>query len=74
MAGKSDVQADYKVLEAISTIDGVTIYTPEQVNHILRDVDGESNLMDIKKEYKLSFKKPISSKIIDSIRDWSSKL
>ena len=74
MTGMSDVQADYRCLDDIVSLDGVTVYTPEQVNHILRDVDGESNLMDIKKEYKLSFKKPISSKIIDSIRDWSSKL
>lgn len=74
LTGKSDVQADYRVLEEISSFDNVTISTPEQVNHVLRDVDGQSNIMNIKKEYKLSFKKPISSKIRDSIKDWSEKL
>lgn len=74
ITGKSDVQADYRVLEEISNMDGITIYTPEQVNHVLRDVDGESNIMNFKKEYKLSFKKPISSKIKDSIKEWESKL
>ena len=74
LTGKSDVQADYRVLEEISSFENVTIDTPEQVNHVLRDVDGESRIMDIKKEYKLSFKKPISSKIRDSIKDWSGNL
>lgn len=74
ITGQSDVQADYRVLEDISSFDRVTIYTPEQVNHILRDVDGKSNIMNIKKEYKLSFKKPISLKIKDSIKDWTNKL
>lgn len=74
ITGKADVQADYRVLEDISSLDGVTIYTPKQVNHVLRDIDGKSNIMNIKKEYKLSFKKSISPKIKDSIKDWSSKL
>lgn len=74
ITGKSDVQADYRVLEAISSFDNATIDTPEQVNHVLRDVDGESNIMNIKNEYKLSFKKSISTKIKNSIKDWSGKL
>lgn len=74
ITGKADVQADYRVLEDISLIDRVTIDTPEYVNHILRDVDGESNILNIKKEYKLSLKKAISSKVKDAIKDWSNKL
>ena len=74
ITGQSDVQADYRVLERISSFDNVTTDTPEQVNHVLRDVDGESSIMNIKKEYKLSFKKPISTKIKNSIKDWSGKL
>lgn len=74
ITGQSDVQADYRVLEEISSLDNITTDTPEQVNHILRDVDGESNIINIKKEYKLSFKKPISTKIKNSIKDWSGKL
>ena len=74
LTGKSDVQADYRVLKEISSFENVTIDTPEQVNHVLRDVDGESNIINIKKEYKLSFKKPISTKIKKSIKDWTEKL
>lgn len=74
ITGQSDVQADYRVLEKISSFDSVTTDAPEKVNHVLRDVDGESNIINIKKEYKLSFKKPISTKIKKSIQDWSEKL
>ena len=74
ITGKSDVQADYRVLDEISCLDGVTTYTPEQVNHVLRDVDGESDIMNVKKEYQLSFKKPISPKLKKSIKDWSCNI
>ena len=74
ITGKSDVQADYRALQYLSNMDEITVYTPEQVNHVLREVDGESNIMNVKKEYKLSFKNPISLKIKNSIKDWSSKL
>lgn len=71
ITGQADVQADYRALEELSYIDGVTTYTPEQVNHVLRDVNGESNIMNVKKEYKESFKKSISPKIKSSIKNWS---
>lgn len=74
ITGQADVQADYRVLKDISSIDEVTIYTPSQVNHVLREIHGESNIMNIKKEYKLLFKKPISPKIKDSIKDWITKI
>ena len=74
ITGKADVQADYRSLENIETIDGVTTCTPEKMNHVLRDVDKEPDVMNIKKEYSLSFKKPISSQLKDSISDWTRKL
>ena len=74
ITGKSDVQADYRIIDSISSFNNVTIDTPEQVNHVLRDVDVKSNIMNIKKEYKLSFKNPISSKIKKSVKDWVNNL
>ena len=50
ITGKSDVQADYRVLDEISVLDQVTIYTPEQVNHLLRDIDNKPDIMNVKKE------------------------
>lgn len=74
ITGQSDVQADYRVLEDITSFENATISSPEQLNHMLRDVEGESNIMNIKQEYKLSFKKPISSKLKDLIKEWSENI
>ena len=74
ITGMSDVQADYKLLEEISSLDGITTYTPSQINHILREIEGKPNILNIKKEYKQSFKKNISPKIKKMIKDWISTL
>ncbi len=67
ITGKADIQADYRVLEELAQIEGITVYTPEKVNHILREVDVETNIMNVKNEYKKAFKKPISPKI----KEWA---
>ena len=74
ITGKKDVQANYNDLEAIRFLDNVTIYEPEDINHILREVESENNIMNIKKEYKLLFKKPISKKINNSIKNWINNI
>ena len=74
ITGQADVQADYKALEEISELDHVTIYTTEQINHILRDTEGKSNIMNIKKEYKKLLKKTISQRVKNKIKEWSNKL
>lgn len=74
ITGQSDVQADYKTLERISDIEGVTISTPKELNHILRETDKEPNIMNIKKEYKVLLKKPISPIIKETISKWTEEL
>lgn len=74
ITGKSDVQADYRKLDAITDIEGITIETPEGLNHMLKDTDEKPNILNIKKEYKLSFKKRISPKIENPIRNWINEL
>lgn len=70
ITGKSDVQADYRRLDDIKEIDNIVVYTPDKVNHLMREVDNEPNIMNIKKEYKRVLKKPISSGIKDKIGEW----
>lgn len=74
ITGKADIQADYRKLELLEDIDGITIETPEGVNHLLKDIDTEPNILNIKKEYKLSFKKRISPKIKKPIEEWLKQL
>ena len=74
ITGKADVQADYRRLEDVQELDNVTISTPDRLNHMLRDVDGEVSIMNINREYKKCLKKEISPSIRSTISDWSSKL
>ncbi len=74
ITGKSDVQADYRKLQSIENLENATIFTPEELNHMLRDIEDKPNIMNIKKEYKKSFKKEISPKLKRIIKDWVKKL
>lgn len=74
ITGKSDIQADYRVLNSISLFDGVTIYTPQGVNHVLRKNDSETNVFNIKKEYRKVLKKDIYQGVKDTIENWLNEL
>jgi len=74
ITGKADIQADYRRLDSISSVDGITIYTPEKVNHVMREIDGEPDILNIKKEYKKVLKKDIHQGVKDKIRKWTTQL
>lgn len=74
ITGKSDVQADYRTLESIEGLENVTIYTPENVNHLLKESEEQENIFNVKREYKKSFKKNIHQSIKDTIQDWSKHM
>lgn len=61
ITGMADIQADYRKLDSISSLDGITTYTPEKVNHVMRKIDGEPDILNAKKEYKKVLKKRYSS-------------
>ena len=52
ITGQSDVQADYRRLDMIKDMDNVVVYTPENINHLMREIDNEPNIINVKKEYK----------------------
>ena len=74
ITGASDVQANYKELENIEDLENATICTPENLNHMLRDVDDKSSIIDIKKEYKKCLKQEISKTLKKTISDWTNNL
>lgn len=73
ITGKSDVQADCKLLDTIDS-DDVTISTPEKVNHLLKEQEEKPDIMNVKKVYKKSFKKEIASSVKDTIKDWMKNI
>ena len=74
ITGKHDVQADYRKLELLEEQENITIYTPEELNHMLRDIKEESSIMDIKKEYKKCLKEELSSNLKQLISNWTKTL
>ena len=73
ITGKSDVQADCSVLDVIDG-DDVTISVPENVNHLLKEQEEKSDILNVKKIYKKSFKKEIAPSVKLTIKDWMNKI
>lgn len=55
---------------SLDGIKNVTIYTPEGINHILRKIDTEQNIFNMKNEYIRFSKKEIDK---DVIKEWLVK-
>ena len=74
LTGKSDFQADYRRLDDILGEDGITVVTPDNVNHLMRDIDGEASILNVNKDYKKILKKEISPSVKSAIKDWIKKI
>lgn len=59
ITGKCDLQADYNCLDKIAEFDNVTTYTPEKVNHMMREIDDVNSFLSIQKQYKRLAKNPM---------------
>jgi len=70
ITGKADLQSDYKQLERIASFDRVTVYTPEKVNHVLREIDDDNQILNIKKQYNRVLKNDIYEGIKEQITQW----
>lgn len=73
ITGQGDVQADYTCLDKIKEFENVTTYTPENVNHMLRENDRPASALNAKKEYKGLFKKPMHEGTIQVIEEFLEK-
>lgn len=58
---------------SLDGIKNVTIYTPEGINHILRKIDTEQNIFNMKNEYIRYSKKEIDKDVIKVIKEWLVK-
>lgn len=73
ITGKSDLNMNYNNLYSLDGIKNVTIYTPEGINHILRKIDTEQNIFNMKNEYIRYSKKGIDKDVIKVIKEWLVK-
>lgn len=58
---------------SLDGIKNVTIYTLEGINHILRKIDTEQNIFNMKNEYIKYSKKEIDKDVIKVIKEWLVK-
>jgi len=70
ITGKADLQADYSKLENIASYDKVTVYTPEKVNHILREIDDDNKFLNVMKQYKRLLKNDMDEGTKEQIGQW----
>ena len=70
ITGKSDLQADYTCLDKIEEFENVITYSPEKLNHILREVDDNNSILNVNKQYKRLIKKPIDKNLQDKIEEF----
>lgn len=71
ITGKADLSADSQSLQAFAGMNHVTCYTPEKVNHILREIDDNNSMMTAMKQYQRLSKKPIDEKVLEKLADWT---
>ena len=70
ITGKSDLQADYTYLDKIAEFENVTTYTPDKVNHMLKEVNDNNSILTLKKQYKRLIPAPIHKETQQKIEEF----
>lgn len=70
ITGKSDLQADFNVLDKIAEFENVVTSSPEKVNHMLKNIDDDNSYLTLKKQYKRLAQEPISEDVVKEIEDF----
>lgn len=70
ITGTADISTDYRQLSALSEIPNAECFTPQNVNHILREIDDDNSVMNVKKQYARLAAQPIHSDTKRCIKDW----
>ena len=70
ITGTGDIQANYRSLQQLENIENIEIYTPEGVNHILREIDDNNSMITYMKQYKRLSKTPLHKPTTSRISNW----
>lgn len=70
ITGTADISADHRRLSALSEIPNAESFTPQNVNHILREIDDDNSILTVKKQYERLAAQPIHSATERRIKDW----
>ena len=70
ITGTADLSADYHSLDAFKDVQSITCYIPENVNHILREIDDDNSMLNVKKQYVRLSAKPIHEGTRETMVNW----
>lgn len=70
ITGTKDLSADYRMLNPIRDVAGIECYVPEGVNHILKEVDDDNSILNVRKQYVRLSKEPFHQGTMDVIQRW----
>lgn len=70
LTGTADVQADYHKLDLLDGMAHIKCCAPENVNHLLREIDDDNSIMNIGKQYRRLLKQPINDGLIKIMCEW----
>lgn len=73
VTGTADISTDYRRLSALEDIPLAESYTPQRVNHILREVDDDNSVMTVKKQYKRLAGRSMHTPTEEKIKEWLSQ-
>ena len=73
ITGTKDLQVDYTKLDKLKDLENIETFSPEGVNHILREVDDNNSILNVQKQYKRLSKEPLHTKTMDFISNWLGK-
>lgn len=70
ITGQADLQADYTYLDKIAGFENITTYTPDKVNHMLKEIDDNNSILTVQKQYKRLAKNPMHEGIQRQIEEF----
>ncbi len=70
ITGTADISVDYRRLSVLNEIPNAESFTPQNVNHILREIDDDNSIMTVKKQYGRLATQPVHSATERCIKDW----
>ncbi|MBD5545039.1 MAG: hypothetical protein HDR01_12615 [Lachnospiraceae bacterium] len=73
VTGTADISTDYRRLSALRDIPSAEIFTPSNVNHILREIDDDNSMMTVKKQYGRLAVQPMHTATEEKVKEWLSQ-
>ena len=70
ITGTADLVMNYKHHDNLSNVFNAEIYTPEDVNHMLREIDDDNSLLSTAQQYMRLAKEPFHTETADKMEEW----